>query len=242
MKLVDGVYLVGSGRDGVFLTDELDCNCYLLELDGKLALFDCGIGIRPELLIQEIKRDGFCMEDISYLFLTHCHGDHIGAAAYLQKQYGIRVVVPEMEAEAFAQGDEAAMGLDVARAAGYYPADYRIESCRADETAAPGTWAKDGIAMKLFAAQGHSIGGICYYGTVKGRRFFIGGDMVRMGGKISFQLIPGADIHAYARCIWAVEKLEVDLFLPGHGLFQLQDGKKQLRMAGEAFRQLYIPA
>lgn len=242
MKLVEGVYLVGSGRNGIFLTDELDCNCYLVEFEGKLALFDCGIGIRPELLEAEIQRDGFRMEDISYLFLTHCHGDHIGAAAYLQREYGIKVVVPRTEAEAFARGDEAAMGLDVARDAGFYPPDYQLAACRGDETAVPGIWEKDGIHMELFDASGHSIGGICYYGTVKGRRFFIGGDLVMMGGKISFQLIPGADIHAYARCVREVMDLKVDLFLPGHGLFQLQDGGMQLRMAGEAFEHLYIPA
>lgn len=44
-------------------------------------------------------------------------------------------MVPEAEAEAFARGDEAVMGLDVARDAGFYPPDYRLAACRWDEMA-----------------------------------------------------------------------------------------------------------
>lgn len=241
MKLTDGVYLVGSGRNGVFLTHELDCNCYLLDFGDCLALFDCGIGIHPQLITEEANRDGFSMRDIAYLFLTHCHGDHSGGAAYFREMFGMQVAVPKAEAKALAKGDEKALGLDVARKAGFYPADYVLNKCRADEMLTPGPWCRDGIDMELFAAMGHSTGGICYYGTIGGRRFFIGGDLVMAGGKISLQLIPGADVHAYAECIKAVENLDVDLFLPGHGLVQLRDGGHPLKMAGEAFEHLYIP-
>ena len=46
---------------------------YLLEVNGKKILIDCGNGI----LLQLEKLKSKCYEDLDYVFITHTHVDHI---------------------------------------------------------------------------------------------------------------------------------------------------------------------
>ncbi len=51
---------------------------FLLEQDGKKILFDAGNGAEDSRLLDALTSLGILAEDIDYIFLTHCHGDHIG--------------------------------------------------------------------------------------------------------------------------------------------------------------------
>ena len=73
-------------------------SCFLVEKEGKRALFDTGLGGADSRLLVGLKSLGVLPEAVDYLFLTHFHGDHIGgmmngnervfphAAVYLAKQ------------------------------------------------------------------------------------------------------------------------------------------------------------
>jgi len=93
----------------------------------------------------------------------------------------------------------------------------------------------------LYGAKGHSIGGICYYGCIHGKKFLITGDLISGAGTISLQLIPGADVHAYAESIRRIQDLKIDFLLPGHGRFLLQQGSEQVKKAAVSFEHLMIP-
>ncbi len=67
--------------------------CLLVETDGRLILIDTGIGDKQDTkffshyylhgegnLIQSIKNAGFSPDDITDVFLTHLHFDHVGGA------------------------------------------------------------------------------------------------------------------------------------------------------------------
>ena len=44
MKLLPSIYLVGSGSTGIYLTNYLDCNVYLVDCKTEYVLIDSGAG------------------------------------------------------------------------------------------------------------------------------------------------------------------------------------------------------
>jgi len=242
MKIADRIYLVGSGSNGLMLTDEWDCNCYLVAAGDELILFDCGCGIDIQLLEQEIIRDGFRPADISYLCLTHCHGDHIGAAGYLQKKYGLKVVVMKSEAAILRDADEEQSGLRKAREAGYYPTDYHLQPCVPDILIEAGERLQIGdLTFEIRGMKGHSPCGTAYYTVINDKSVLVIGDMLTAAGKVSIQLIPGADVLGYVDSIDQLKELEIDILLPGHGCFLLRNGSRAVTMALASFDRLVVP-
>ena len=53
-------------------------SAFLVRKDGKLLLFDTGLGAENSMLPGAMESMGVQPEDIDFLFLTHLHGDHIG--------------------------------------------------------------------------------------------------------------------------------------------------------------------
>ncbi len=51
---------------------------FLVEKDGKKILFDGANGAPDSMLLDALSTLGILPEKIDYIFLTHCHGDHIG--------------------------------------------------------------------------------------------------------------------------------------------------------------------
>lgn len=78
MKLMDSVYMVGSGTAGFSMTNAFDSTVYLVDGKDELALIDAGVGVQPERIIKQIERDGFDPAQIGKILLTHGHGDHAG--------------------------------------------------------------------------------------------------------------------------------------------------------------------
>ena len=58
MKLVDKIYLVGSGDLGASLTDASDCNIYLVDGGSEAALIDAGGGQDPDAILRIIQSHG----------------------------------------------------------------------------------------------------------------------------------------------------------------------------------------
>lgn len=54
-------------------------SCFIIETQGKRALFDTGNGkARGGMLMERLRAMGIKPESIDYIFITHFHGDHIG--------------------------------------------------------------------------------------------------------------------------------------------------------------------
>lgn len=67
-------------------------SCFLVEKEGRRALFDTGVGVADSRLLQGLNALDVSPEAVDYLFLTHFHGDHIGG----MMREG-RVVFPKAE-------------------------------------------------------------------------------------------------------------------------------------------------
>lgn len=74
MKLI----FLGTGSAFTIGEDNYHSNMVVQSDDGKNLLLDCGSDIRMSLTDQ-----GLCYKDISDIFISHLHGDHVGGLEWL---------------------------------------------------------------------------------------------------------------------------------------------------------------
>jgi hydroxyacylglutathione hydrolase len=72
-----------------------EAHFYTTEIDGELVLFDTGPAT-PEALA--ILRGEVDIGRLKYLFITHCHVDHYGLAAYVERHSAAEVFIPRKDA------------------------------------------------------------------------------------------------------------------------------------------------
>ena len=244
MKLTDEVYLVAAGEHGISLTHNSDCYVYLIDGgDGNLALVDAGVGINSQAIVDNIVAHGFDPGDIKYLFLTHAHTDHVGGAAFFKDLSGCKVTLSEEEAGMMEEADEVALGLDVAKRSGFYPQDFEVRPCPVDIRLKDGDEIQVGnLTVKSIIVSGHSRASVCYLLQGKEKRYIFVGDHITWGGLISLQNFPnsGSTLEAYRETAHKLRGLNVDAFLPGHMLFTINNGQKQLDRMVTAVQDLFV--
>ncbi|MBM3240666.1 MBL fold metallo-hydrolase [Candidatus Poribacteria bacterium] len=249
MKLTNRIYLVGSGTFGFDLTHNLDCHVYLIDGGDELALVDAGIGLSTDEILENIKAEGFSLEKIKYLLLTHTHADHAGGAAWMKQVLGCDVLVSKDSADFLRNGDEDAINLTFGKQAGFYPEDYRFEACGVDRELAEGDIISVGdCKIKVLDTPGHCLGHLAFYfesiaadlqTTLIAHLF--DGDCIFWGGKILLQNIYDCILQDYVNSIKKLAKLSVDVFLPGHMTFSLKNGQRHIDAAAQAVNKLGVP-
>lgn len=243
MRLTERVYLVGSGSNGFDLTDPFDCHVYLIDGGNELALIDVGAGMGAEGIVENVKQDGFDPGRIRHLILTHGHGDHAGGAARMRSLLGEPAIyVSGAIAESLRAGDEQAMSIDVAKQAGIYPLDYRLEPFAIDHELEEGASIEVGeLQLDVFDTPGHSDGHISLLMEEDGRRTLFAGDVVFFGGKILLQNIHDCRLDALIGSLRKLRQLEVSTLLPGHLTMSLRDGQRHIERANTVLDRLLIP-
>ena len=79
-------------RRGLYLLESAKlANCYLIEGSHGLTLFDTGHPLAASRLIEEIARNGFALQDIEAIVLSHSHFDHAGGARGLLDRHRVKV-------------------------------------------------------------------------------------------------------------------------------------------------------
>ena len=75
-------------------------NVYLLDGGkGDRWLIDSGHWSERWQLLSELRASGYAPNDLTGILLTHRHSDHAGNAAYLQREFGLRVLAHRADAE-----------------------------------------------------------------------------------------------------------------------------------------------
>ena len=92
MNITSDIYLVGGPQD----SHPSDACIYLIKSEGKAALVDTGSGEGEVIVIKNIELTGTDPKSIEYIFITHCHYDHV-EANYLFK--GKPLIIHEKEIE-----------------------------------------------------------------------------------------------------------------------------------------------
>jgi len=248
MRLLKDIYLVGSGRNGLCLTDDYDCHVYLIDGGSEAALIDAGVGMGFEATLKLIEADGIDPGKIKHLLLTHAHSDHAGGARAFYDKYHCKVYVGREERESLEKGDEVAVGLDVAKRSGYYPQTYVFPACPVHQGLKNDDVVKVGrYSLRTVATPGHSKGSVSFLcDTDDGRVLFTGdaiqfGDAGRFKGMISLLNAPGCSIEDYARMACRLDGLNVEALLPGHRLFCLKKGQRQIDFVVKCFGAMLLP-
>ncbi len=75
-------------------------NVYLLDGGpGDRWLIDCGHWTERWQLMRELRASGFQPSELTGVLLTHRHSDHAGNAAYLKREFGLKVLAHRADAE-----------------------------------------------------------------------------------------------------------------------------------------------
>jgi glyoxylase-like metal-dependent hydrolase (beta-lactamase superfamily II) len=180
-----------TGGDGAALVD----SGYLTHVPQTLAL------VRHELGGASLAR----------LVNTHCHSDHMGGNAALQREYACRTSLPVGEAPLIERWDEEALLLSYA--------DQRAERFRIDDTFAEGDTLRLGdIDWQVLAAPGHDPHATMLYSPDE--RILISGDALWENGfGVLFPHLSGrtttfAETH---RTLESIARLDTAVVIPGHG-------------------------
>lgn len=242
MKLTEQVHLVGSGRFGMAISEDHDCNVYLIDGGGELALVDSGAGYAGELF-ELVRTAGFDPRRIGKVFLTHKHADHAGGAADLQRRTGATVLASAATAAAVQDAIAMDAGLEGARRSGGYPSDYRFDAISRVEVVSDGQTLQVGdLEVKVLDTAGHCDGHLAFVLEADGTLSVFTGDALLPGGEIVLQ--PRADL-AVAASIASIERLEslrFDVLFPGHQSPALRGGFRHAGLAMLAVRAGRLPA
>jgi hydroxyacylglutathione hydrolase len=243
VQLAERIHLVGSGSFGFDLTDPYDCHVYLLDGGSELALIDVGAGMGAEQIVANVVRAGFDPERITRLLCTHAHGDHAGGAGRMRNLLPDALLLLSREGgDVIRAGDERAASLDVAKSAGIYPSDYRLEPCAVDGELAEGDRVALGdLVVECIDTPGHSSGHLSFLLEHGGRRSLFGGDVVFHGGTILLQNIHDCSLEQLAQSLRKLRGLAIDALFPGHLAFTVERGQRHIERANEILDTLLVP-
>ncbi len=195
----------------VLVRDWLSANNIVLKSRDGHVVVDSGY-VKHEALTLELLASKYALADepLAKLVNTHCHSDHMGGNAAIQKRYDCPIALPEDEASVVAQWDTKALLLDYAdQTAPRFVAD---ETLRRDDTHVWGD-----LEWRVVAAPGHDMRAVVFYNPEHG--ILISGDALWQNG-YGFVMPPAIDPAALAATratLEALVKLDIRVVIPGHG-------------------------
>lgn len=240
MRIAKDIYLVGDGA--IRLSNPIDCHVYLIDGGDKKVLIDSGVGIEPELIIDNIRNDGFNPSDIDYLIVTHCHADHAGGCSQLRRELSCKSFAPELEAKFIEDGTDEDLGLPSTKLAGIYPKDYVYPHSEIDRKLGDGERIDaDKYELTAIHVPGHSYGSTVFLMKGEGYNAAFTNDIVFLGGTIGLGNWIGSSLEDYRNNIGKLANLSVEGLFPGHFLWTLKAGQEHLDKAINGLKLPYPP-
>jgi glyoxylase-like metal-dependent hydrolase (beta-lactamase superfamily II) len=188
----------------------LSSNNILIRDGGACTLIDSGY-VAHAVQTLALLQHALGGEPLIHLINTHCHSDHMGGNAALQRAYGCRTSIPLGEAPAIAAWDDATLMLSYT--------GQSAERFRYDDTIAAGDRLQlGGLEWEALAAPGHDMHALMFYS--REAKTLISGDALWENGfGLIFQELFGqaggfADTRA---TLEAISRLQIDAVIPGHG-------------------------
>jgi glyoxylase-like metal-dependent hydrolase (beta-lactamase superfamily II) len=188
----------------------LSANNILLKGSKGAVLIDSGYVTHAPQTIALVKH-ALGGAPLARLVNTHCHSDHMGGNAALQREFGCRTSLPAGEAPLIERWDEEALLLSYA--------DQRAERFRVDDTFAAGDTLRLGERdWQVLAAPGHDPHATMLFAPDE--RILISGDALWENGfGVLFpQLFGRATTFAETRAtLESIAALDAAVVIPGHG-------------------------
>ena len=208
-EIINGIYLIGGPN--ITLSD--DAAVYLIDFAGVLVLIDAGAGRSFNQLASNIELLGLNPSSISHLIVTHSHIDHIGSVPLFRKQYGTKILIHELDANAMETGDS------IRTAANWYDTTFPPTPIDQKLKGAQGILEFGKAQIHWLHTPGHTPGSISLYLDRGGKRILFGQDIHGPFHK-SF----GSDIEAWKKSMQTLLALDADILCEGHfGIYQPKD-------------------
>jgi glyoxylase-like metal-dependent hydrolase (beta-lactamase superfamily II) len=210
--IAEGVYLIG----GPDVSRSDDATSFIIDFNGELVMIDAGAGGSSRILQKNMEDGGLDPQAISTLILTHNHIDHIGSASYFRRNFGCKILIHDLDADAVEAGDS------VKTAAGCYgttfpptPVDRRLNGDQESLSFGNET-------LHCLHTPGHTPGSISIYMDRAGKRILFGQDIHG-----PFLDIFGSDLNRWKQSMAKLLALESDILCEGH--FGIFNTKEQVR-------------
>lgn len=221
-EIIKGVYLIG----GAGITSADDAAIYLIDFGGDLILIDSGAGRSSSQIIRNIEMLGLNPANISHVILTHCHIDHIGSAPFLKKQYGVKILIHELDAPAVEKGDSRKT------AANWYGMTFPPTAVDRKLKGEYEILTFGGETLHCLHTPGHTPGSISLYLDRAGKRVLFGQDIHGPFHK-DFE----SDIDVWKKSMRKLLDLNADILCEGH--FGIFDSKERTRSYIEGYLEEY---
>lgn len=193
-------------------------NCYLIQMfrSGKWVLIDAGTADDKKFLekIQQVTP----LEQISLLVLTHGHYDHVGYAAELQQNYGVKILMHADDQELVENGkmDFPPANNKIGKLIRWYHLRKRSKKIyppfHPDIVINQQTKLEEFPELEFLPLPGHTMGSI---GVVYGEILFAGDLMMNL-----FSPSPSwfaEDFKLLAQSMDTVKNRKLSMIYPGHG-------------------------
>ncbi len=211
--IAEGIYLIG----GPDVSRSDDATSFIIDFCSELVMIDAGAGGSSRILRKNIEDAGLDPKKISTLILTHNHIDHVGSASYFKREFGCKIVMHDLDADAVEEGDS------VKTAASCYgtfltplPVDIRLKE--EDEVLRFGA-----EELHCVHTPGHTPGSLSIYLDRAGKRVLFGQDIHG-----PFLEIFGSDIGKWKESMKKLLAIEADILCEGHfGIFQPKEDVKR---------------
>jgi glyoxylase-like metal-dependent hydrolase (beta-lactamase superfamily II) len=188
----------------------LSANNIVLHGSSDAVVIDSGYGAHAPQTLTLIERI-LAGRKLSRLVNTHCHSDHMGGNAAIQRKYACRTSIPEGEAPLIDKWDEQALILAIA--------DQQAERFRYDDIFRDGdTLEMGGVEWRVIAAPGHDNHAVMFHSP--DQRILISGDALWENGfGVVFPQLFGRDtaLAETRSTLETIAKLEIETVIPGHG-------------------------
>jgi glyoxylase-like metal-dependent hydrolase (beta-lactamase superfamily II) len=202
MKLPEVIQVIERGW--------LSSNNIVLHARTEAVVVDSGYGAHAPQTLALIEH-ALAGKKLARLVNTHCHSDHMGGNAAIQRKFGCRTSIPEGEAALIDDWDEQALILTIA--------DQRAERFSYDDTFRDGdTLQMGGLDWQVIAAPGHDTHAVMFHSPEA--RVLISGDALWENGfGVVFPQLFGRDtaLAETRATLEAIGGLGVDVVIPGHG-------------------------
>ena len=233
MKLTERIYLIGGGAYGYSAPE--DCNMYLVDCAGKLAMIDTGGSVGIPKVLENIRCMGFDPATLEVAFVTHCHFDHIGGSRALKEATGCKIAAHEAEVEEMESLGELSL-YDMALEQGL---DFKSTSV--DVALRDGQHVQVGdVDFEVIHTPGHTPGGICLLIQEENATSVFTGDTASAQGRLGWINGPGSDLPDWKRSIKTLLEHRPDRIFPGHGVFVLSGAVDHLKLLDEKMNAPWI--
>jgi len=233
IRISDSVYQIPLGF----------VNAFIVAADDGLTLVDTGMAGSADKLFKQMSKAGKDPQQIKRIILTHCHPDHAGSAAELQRRLNVPIYAHDYDARLIEAGTsmramEPSPGFLnwVLYRAGIKTASKTIEAVRIDKLLYDDDILPEAGGLRVIHTPGHSKGHICL--LLPSEKVLIAADICAniMGLDLS---VVYEDIEEGIESILKTTRFNFNKAVFGHGAPLSVGASEQLRHKFSRLQQQY---